>query len=227
MNARRTSAAALVATVAACVAVGVATPSYAKGGDAVRSSKACSTGTLNLKAKAESGNRLELEAEVDSNMAGQEWTVTLTNDGKTVWTGKRITAGPSGSLSVETTVAADGEDTTPAPSPTTTTPTTPTTTPTTSTTTTAPTSSSTSDTSSTTTSDDSSSTTTADPTTTTDDSGHDKGDDHPGLRAASSKGGDDKPGDDKGGQSKPATGKHVIGVTATLDALTCATDVTL
>jgi hypothetical protein len=49
-----------------------------------------------------------------------------------------------------------------------------------------------------------------------------------GLRAASSKGSDDKPGDDKGGdKGKPATGKHVIGVTATLDALTCATDVTI
>jgi hypothetical protein len=238
MNARRTSAAARVATdvaatstitlrrrgvlavagtaVIAAASLGATATAYAKKGDDtrkdVRTSVACGTGQLKLKAKTESGNRLELEAEVDSNLAGQEWTVTLTNDGKTVWTGKRTTAGPSGSFSVETTVDAEAPVATPTESPTS------------STSATGSPSSTTSTTASPSTSDDSSSTPTAGSTT-----GDDKGGARSGLRAASSRGGDDKPGDDKGGDDngKPATGKHVIGATATLDTLTCGTRVSI
>jgi hypothetical protein len=217
--------------VIAAASLGATATAYAKKGDDnrkdVRKSVACGTGHLKLKAKTESGNRLELEAEVDSNKAGQEWTVVLTNDGKTVWTGKRMTAGPSGSFSVETTIDADATEATPTESPTSSTTTS------SSSTTTSSTSTTTTTTVSPTTSDDSSSTTTASPTTS-DDSGHDKGDDHPSVRAAASKGaddkgGDDKKGDDKGGddKGKPATGKHLIGVTATYGTPTCATDLTI
>ena len=217
--------------VIAAASLGATATAYAKKGDDnrkdVRKSVACGTGHLKLKAKTESGNRLELEAEVDSNKAGQEWTVVLTNDGKTVWSGKRMTAGPSGSFSVETTIDADATEATPTESPTSSTTTS------SSSTTTSSTSTTTTTTASPTTSDDSSSTTTASPTTS-DDSGHDKGDDHPSVRAAASKGaddkgGDDKKGDDKGGddKGKPATGKHLIGVTATYGTLTCATDLTI
>ena len=105
MNARRTSAAALVATVAASVAVGVATPAaYAKGGDAVRSSKACSTGTLKLKAKHDDG-RIEVEAEVDTNRNGQRWAVRILDNNVTAWKGARTTHAPSGSFSIEKRIA--------------------------------------------------------------------------------------------------------------------------
>jgi len=104
MNVRRTSAAALVATVAASVAVGVATPAYAKGGDAVRSSKACSTGVLKLKAKHDDG-RIEVEAEVDTNRNGQRWAVRILDNGVTAWKGARTTHAPSGSFSVERRIA--------------------------------------------------------------------------------------------------------------------------
>ena len=268
MNARRTSAAGVApvpaakstitlrrrgvlavagTAVIAAASLGATATAYAKKGDDdarkdVRKSVACGTGHLKLKAKGESANRVEIEAEVDTNKAGQEWTVTLTNDGKVVWTGKRTTAGASGSFSVETTIDPDAPAVTPTESPTATTSSSSTTTSSSSTTTSSTPSSD--DSSSTanpspTSSDDSSSTanpsSTASPTTS-DDKGGAKG-----LRAAGSKGaddkkpddkggkgGDDKKGDDKGGDNKgkPATGKHLIGVTATLDTLTCATDLT-
>jgi hypothetical protein len=105
MNARRTSAAALVATVAASVAVGVATPAYAKGGhDAVRSSKACSTGTLKLKAKHDDG-RIEVEAELDTNRNAQRWAIRILDNGVTAFKGARTTHAPSGSFSVEKRIA--------------------------------------------------------------------------------------------------------------------------
>jgi hypothetical protein len=239
MNARRTTAAARVATVpaakttislrrrgvlavagtavVAAASLGVTATAYAKkGGDPtqdVRASVACGTGVLKLKAKAEDGGRTEVEAEVDSNRAGQDWTVTLTKDGATVWTGHRITAAPSGSFSVATILAAEATPSTPAP----TTTTTPTGTTTTSATPEAGDDSSTSATPEA--GDDSS-------TSATPEAGDDSGHHHASLRARSSKGGDDKPGDDKGG-STPRNGSHVIGVTATLDALTCSTDVTM
>ena len=247
MNARRTSAAtttinlrrrgvlAVAGTaVIAAASLGATATAYAKKGEDgarkdVRTSVACGSGTLKLKAKTDDAKRLELEAEVDSNKAGQEWTVTLTNDGKTVWTGKRVTAGASGSLSVEANVAAGGSDATPTD-------------PTTTTTSTPSPSSSSSTTASPT--DDSPSTATTSPTTDDkggngNEPGDDKGgngtepgddkgshgtDDQPGnddkggkgvagLRAASSKSGDDKGADSK---AKPVAVKHVIGVTATL-----------
>ena len=105
MNARRTSAAALVAAVAASVAVGVATPAYAKGGDAVRITKACSTGTLKLKAKHDD-SVIEVEAEVDTNRNGQRWAVRILDNNVSAWKGAGITAAPSGSFSV-TKVLAD------------------------------------------------------------------------------------------------------------------------
>jgi hypothetical protein len=195
--------------VIAAASLGATATAYAKKGDDnrkdVRKSVACGTGHLKLKAKTESGNRLELEAEVDSNKAGQEWTVVLTNDGKTVWSGKRMTAGPSGSFSVETTIDADATEATPTESPTS------------STTTDAPTDTAT-------TTDAPTDTASATTTSSTATASSTSSGSTPGLRAAGSKGGDDKPGDDKG---KPATGKHLIGVTTTLDTLTCAADVTV
>jgi hypothetical protein len=206
--------------VIAAASLGATATAYAKkGGDDkkndVRSSVACGSGILKLKAKNDDGGRREVEAEVDSNVAGQEWTLTISHDGKPVWSGKRTTAAPSGSFSFGTTLAADGTLVTPDPSTTTGTSTG---TPTPEDTTTP----STDDSSSTATTDDSSTTSTSATAATTDDSGN-----HATVRRAASKGGDDKAGDDKGGATKPATGKHLISVTASLDTLNCGTNVTV
>ena len=104
MNARRTTAVALTATVVASVAVGAAAPANAKGGDAVRASKSCSTGVLKLKAKHDDG-RLEVEVEVDTNRNGQKWAVRILDNGVTAWKGSRTTHAPSGSFSVEKRIA--------------------------------------------------------------------------------------------------------------------------
>jgi hypothetical protein len=53
-----------------------------------------------LKAKPRDG-RIEVEFEVDSNVAGQRWTYTLRHDGVLKASGTRTTQAPSGSFSVE------------------------------------------------------------------------------------------------------------------------------
>lgn len=79
------------------------TPALAKGGhdDRVEKRGSCSVqGTWKLKAKHDD-SRLEIEAEVDSNRTGQVWSVRITDNGRTVFSGPRTTAGRSGSFSVE------------------------------------------------------------------------------------------------------------------------------
>jgi hypothetical protein len=72
---------------------------HAGGGD-VRKSRACSEGSdVKLKAKPDDG-RLEVEAEVDSNVNGQNWSWRLTHDGNGVGHGTATTKGPSGSFSI-------------------------------------------------------------------------------------------------------------------------------
>jgi hypothetical protein len=90
----------------------VAGPAMAKGGDAVRDSGSCSaaSATWKLKAKPDSGI-VEVEFEVDSNVAGQTWTVRLRDNGTRVFAGSRTTSGPSGSFTVHKRVTdAAGSD---------------------------------------------------------------------------------------------------------------------
>jgi hypothetical protein len=103
MNASRFALAVAATVAVATVAVGSA-PAYAKGGDAVRASKSCSTGVIKVKAKFDNG-RIEAEGEVDTNRNGQVWSVKLVDDGVTVWSGKGTTHGPSGSFSVQKRIA--------------------------------------------------------------------------------------------------------------------------
>jgi hypothetical protein len=116
INLRRRGALAVAATVVAASTLGVTATAYAKnGGDSkkkdVRSSVACGKGSLKLKAKSDDGGRIEVEGEVDRNVVGEKWTLSLTDNGKTVWTGDRTTAGASGSFSFSTTLNADGSPT--------------------------------------------------------------------------------------------------------------------
>jgi hypothetical protein len=77
------------------------------GGDrgVARVDGTCSAGARwELKAKARDGG-LEVEAEVDSNVAGQAWSWSLGDNGANVASGTATTGGRSGSFSVERKVA--------------------------------------------------------------------------------------------------------------------------
>jgi hypothetical protein len=70
------------------------------GGRAATAGGACSDrGHWTLKAKADDG-RLEVEAEVDVNKAGQDWRWRIVEDGTVVRHGLATTKAPSGSFSV-------------------------------------------------------------------------------------------------------------------------------
>ena len=100
----------LLTTSAAALALGLlalAVPSAQAqgGGGDVRTSGSCSASTdWKLKAKPDNG-RIEVEFELDSNVSGQTWAVTLTDNGARVFAGTRMTAGPSGSFTVQRRIA--------------------------------------------------------------------------------------------------------------------------
>ena len=99
MTSRRIAAALAVPTLA--LSVLAAAPAVASGDDANHSSGSCSGGThWKIKAKSDDG-RIEVEAEIDSNKAGQTWAWKLKDNGALVATGSSTTQGPSGSFEVE------------------------------------------------------------------------------------------------------------------------------
>lgn len=76
-------------------------PGASAKGLEVRTEGSCSgSADWKLKAKTDDG-RLEVELEVDSNVVGQSWSVTIKNQGATVFTGNRVTLAPSGSFEVD------------------------------------------------------------------------------------------------------------------------------
>jgi hypothetical protein len=81
------------------------------GGAEARNHGSCSGGTdWKIKAKPDDG-RIEVEAEIDSNVSGQQWHWVLKHNGSTSAHGTSQTHGPSGSFSVERrTVDAAGTD---------------------------------------------------------------------------------------------------------------------
>jgi hypothetical protein len=71
------------------------------GDDRVERSGSCSAGARwDLKVKSDDG-RLEVEGEVDSNQSGQTWRWRFRHNGEVAAKGRKETAGPSGSFSVE------------------------------------------------------------------------------------------------------------------------------
>jgi hypothetical protein len=106
-----------IATVATVALVTAATtvpalPALAKGGDAVVRRGACSGSTQwKLKGSPDDG-RIEVEAEIDSNKAGQTWSWRLVHNGSLSAKGSATTAGASGSFTVRRLVAnLSGDDT--------------------------------------------------------------------------------------------------------------------
>ena len=92
----------LLATTAVAVALTIpfgAVPATA-GDDDVRRSGSCS-GSSNWKLKLSPENgALEVEFEVDQNVNGDTWRVTMRHDGTRFFRGRRVTQAPSGSFEV-------------------------------------------------------------------------------------------------------------------------------
>jgi hypothetical protein len=96
---KRVLATISVATLAALALPGVAS---AKGGGGVTVKGKCispssNASTSKLKAKTDNGS-IETEFEVDQNVAGDTWKVTITDNGTVVARANKTTAAPSGSF---------------------------------------------------------------------------------------------------------------------------------
>jgi hypothetical protein len=96
---RRTAAAA----VAAAVMMTFATAVPATAGDddeKIRRGSCSGSANWKLKVKPDDG-RLEVEAEIDSNVSGQTWHWRIKHNGSVSARGTKTTSGPSGSFDVE------------------------------------------------------------------------------------------------------------------------------
>lgn len=107
---RRVAALPLAAALVGAV---IAAPTAAHAGDDDRVERrgSCSgSASWKIKAKPDDG-RLEVEAEVDSNVAGEAWTWVLRHNGSRSAAGTSRTTGASGSFSIERrSVDAPGTD---------------------------------------------------------------------------------------------------------------------
>lgn len=95
--------AARTALAAGAIAVGLASslaaPAHAGGNDVVRIGSCSGPSDWKLKAKPDNG-RIEVEAEVDSNVVGQTWHWRIKHDGNVSAKGAARTTAPSGSFEV-------------------------------------------------------------------------------------------------------------------------------
>ena len=107
-----TSRLAVCTLVAAASPLATVTAASASHGADARNHGSCSGSTSwKIKAKPDDG-RIEVEAEIDSNVSGQQWHWVLKHNGSTSAHGTSQTHGASGSFSVERrTVDAAGTDT--------------------------------------------------------------------------------------------------------------------
>ena len=105
------TALAVASLAATCALVMSSTPAAASGDDSVIRTGSCSGASdWKLKVKTED-NGLEVEGEVDSNVVGQTWRWTFTDNGVRVARGTSTTTAPSGSFEVERRIAnAPGTD---------------------------------------------------------------------------------------------------------------------
>ena len=85
-----------IASVLALTVVGSAA-AHANPADVIRRGNCSGSSDWKLKLSPEDG-RIEVEFEVDSNVAGQTWQVRLTKNGNQIFSGSRVTRGASGSF---------------------------------------------------------------------------------------------------------------------------------
>jgi hypothetical protein len=99
---RRTSRGAIVGTLIVGTAMfGFTGAAEAKSPRVIQQGKCSAASTFKLKLQGEDAGRLEAEYEVDQNVNGVTWNVTLTDNGKTVFSGTGVTKAPSGSFEVK------------------------------------------------------------------------------------------------------------------------------
>lgn len=96
---RKTTKLMAVALVGASL-LSLAPAASASDGGVIRRGSCSAQSTWKLKAKPDSG-RIELEFEVDQNVVGQRWRVTIRRNGAPIFSGVRITQAPSGSFDVQ------------------------------------------------------------------------------------------------------------------------------
>jgi hypothetical protein len=72
---------------------------HAKAGDVVKTGACSVSSTWKLKLSPDNG-AIQLEFQVDQNVAGQTWRVRINRNGDRIFTGKRVTKDPSGSFTV-------------------------------------------------------------------------------------------------------------------------------
>lgn len=104
MSAIRTAAVSSAIVGLAVAFAPAASASHGGGGGVVKTGMCSAHSVWNLKAKADNG-RLEIEYEVDSNVVGQAWRVQITDNGRSIFTGRRRTVAPSGSFQVRVLTA--------------------------------------------------------------------------------------------------------------------------
>jgi hypothetical protein len=78
-----------------------AAPAFARGNDVIQRGSCSGTANWKLKLSPED-NGIQVEFEVDSNVAGQTWHVRLFENGDKIFGGNRQTRGASGSFTVNT-----------------------------------------------------------------------------------------------------------------------------
>jgi hypothetical protein len=99
---RRTAAAAVAAAMLATM--GTAVPAQAGDDEKIREGRCSGSAHWKLKVKPDDG-RLEVEAEIDSNVNGQTWRWRIVHNGSVSARGRSTTRGPSGSFDVERRMA--------------------------------------------------------------------------------------------------------------------------
>ena len=109
-NVSRTTALAGTAVLVSGLFVGLAAPALANDADVIREGSCSGSSDWKLKASPENG-RIEVEAEVDSNVVGQTWRWRLLHNGSVSARGTATTKAPSGSFEVRRVfVNVAGED---------------------------------------------------------------------------------------------------------------------
>ena len=96
---------ATVVVAAMIGTLGTAVPASAGGGDEkVRRGSCSGSADWKLKVKPDDG-RLEVEAEIDSNVSGQTWRWRISHNGSVSARGRNTTHGASGSFDVQRRMA--------------------------------------------------------------------------------------------------------------------------
>ncbi len=94
---------------ALALSIAGAAPALAGSNDVVRQGSCSGSTDWKLKLSPDDG-RMEVEYEVDSNVNGQTWRVKVFQDGSRIFSGNRVTQGPSGSFELRV-LGSDGAGT--------------------------------------------------------------------------------------------------------------------